>query len=136
MNQNTTREPYWKRKGLNLPPTEPGATFTLADTGTDDAGKGVSAVEAAFADTWGEVALVLEDEFGQLQTYAILDGKPIHLSHVYDENYIPDEHGMQTNGIRLNYQFIRCLDATPFVAVVPWEQTLFTDVVAEEVWYP
>jgi hypothetical protein len=136
MPEPSTREPVWKRENLTLPPTEPGETFTLADIGSESGGTAVSAVREAFADTWGEVALVLENEFGVLVTYAYLDGDPIYLDHIPDEAFDEERYGIQTNGIRYSYDFIRALDATPFVAVVPWEQTRFTEVVAEEVWYP
>lgn len=53
----TPRTPVWKRENLTLPPTDAGATFTLADIGSERAGTAVSAVRKAFEDTWGEVAV-------------------------------------------------------------------------------
>lgn len=128
--------PVHERRDLSLPDTEPGTTFTLNDIGAEEGGTAVSAVRAAFEDTWGDVALVLEDAYGELQVFAYLDDKPIRLSHLSDEAFDPEQHGLQTNGIRQNYSFMHALEATPFVAVVPWDQTRFTEVVAEEVWYP
>jgi hypothetical protein len=119
---------------IQQPSTEVGETFKISDLGTMDGGKAVSALRDAFEDSWEEKAIVVEDEYGNDQTYSFEGRAPIYCCHVPDDAYYPEEHGPQTMGFRYSYKFIRNIDEGNEIRVVDWEETRFPDV--EEVVYP
>lgn len=119
---------------IQQPPTDIGATFTISDLGTTDGGKAVSVLRDAFEDSWEEKAIVVEDEYGNDQTYSFKGRAPIYCCHVPDDAYYAEEHGAQTVGFRYSYQFIRNIDEGNEIRVVDWEDTRLPDV--EEVVYP
>ena len=119
---------------LRRPPTDVGSAFRISDIGTTDSGVAISAIRDAFEDCFGELALVVESEYGNENTYSFEGSSPIYCCHVPKENHDPDQHGPQTVGFRYSYQFIRDIGTDNPIQVVEWTDTRFTDV--EEVVYP
>lgn len=119
---------------LKEPPTHVGSEFRISDLGTDRGGVAISAIKRAFEDCFGELALVIESEYGTENVYSFKGSSPIYCCHVPDDSHDPEMHGPQTVGFRYSYQFMRDLDTDNPVRVVDWDETRFTDV--EEVVYP
>jgi len=114
------------------PPTEVGSEFTIEELGTEDGGSAISAIRDVFRDSWGERALVLENEDYE-SVYSFKEGSPIFYDHAPDDTYDPEEHGPQTIGLRYSYRFMREVEGST-IRVVEWADTGFPDV--EEVFYP
>jgi len=119
---------------LGTPPTEIGAEFKISDLGTTEGGRAISALERAFEDSFGDVALQVVDEYGVERTYSFEGTSPIYCCHVPDEHYDPDVHGPQTMGFRYSYRFMRDIGTDNPIQVVAWGDTHFPE--AEGVVYP
>lgn len=116
------------------PPTEVGSSFTITDLGTDNGGVAISMIADAFEDSFGDLALVVENEHGYTQTYSFKERDPIFCSHFPDDTHEPEVHGAQTIGFRYSYQFMRDIESGNPINVVNFEDTHLTDV--DEIIYP
>jgi len=119
---------------IEKPPTAVDAEFCISDLGTTDGGKAISAIRRAFEDCFGDLALIVEDEYGTENAYSFQGSSPIYCCHVPDEAHDPEVHGPQTIGLRYSYQFMRDIGTDNPIRVANWGETRFTEV--EEVLYP
>ena len=119
---------------IKRPPAKVGSTFRISELGTTDGGEAISPIRETFEDCFGELALVVENEHGNEETYSFEGSSPIYCCHVPKENHDPEQHGPQTMGFRYSYQFMRAIGTDNPIEVVAWDDTRFPDV--EEVVYP
>lgn len=110
------------------PPTSTGDAFTISDLGFDDGGKAVSVIADTFEDCFEELALIVENEYGQNNVYSFKNRSPIYCCHIPEEAYNPEEHGDQTVGFRYSYKFIEDINTNNPIRVVEWEETKFTEI--------
>jgi|AntRauTorcE11898_2_1112593.scaffolds.fasta_scaffold03299_5 hypothetical protein len=131
---NGGAEQFSPEDDTGQPPTEVGSSFTITDLGTDDGGVAISMIADAFEDSFGDLALSVENEYGNIQIYSFEGRSPIFCSHVPDDAYEPEVHGEQTLGLRYSYRFMRDIESGNPINVVNFEDTRLTNV--DETVYP